>query len=166
MSHTSKVPGSTDGVAVGVGFIGEKLTSTAMTASTVTTTAAAYIDVAGASLALTVGEWMVYYSGLLRLRNVSGAIRNSYGRLLLTTAANVIVPGGICYTGNSTWDIGTDFTQHYSFALPITVTSNTTYKLRLQCGDADTATRLYFTVGIAGFDTDDGVPQFFAIRRA
>lgn len=60
MSHTSLVPGKTDGVAVPAGMVGEVLTFTSRTTTGVTNT---WVANATPLVTLTPGVWIIYAAG-------------------------------------------------------------------------------------------------------
>jgi len=164
LSTKRAVRGRTDGSAVAAGEVGEKISSSAMS-QTSTVTANTLVDVTGASLPLTKGNWLVFFTGQLRQRNLSGATRNITGRLLLTDVANNPISGGVCYMAEATLASGGDSTKNQSFTVNVNISADTTYKLRLQCTDSNTNGAVLINTGAQGFDSSDCVPLFYAIRQ-
>lgn len=62
--------GDTSGSAVPAGYIGEVISSSAISATSVSSTT--FVDVTGASLALTAGVWAIKWAGLLRVDQSGG----------------------------------------------------------------------------------------------
>lgn len=173
MTQKSLLHSAGDGTAIPAGFIGEKIAAS-ITADTSTAGASgvnAEVDVTGASIALTPGNWMIHYHGTVFQSILASAGNLADARLRVTTSANVHVPGSATlssnpYNGTSTaWSM---YKQH-SCAIPIIVTANTTYKLRLQANfDGTTGTCKFHgdpaSGTITGFTDSDTSAAFFAIR--
>jgi len=157
------IKGRTDGVAVPAGFVGERISSSTIS-QTSTVSANTFVDVTGASLPLTKGNWLVFFTGQLRHRNLSGATRNITGRLLLTDVANNPISGGVCYMAEATLASGGDSTNNQSFTVNVNISADTTYKLRLECTDSNTNGAVLINTGTQAFDAFDCVPLFYAIR--
>ena len=164
LSAKRAAQGRTDGVAVPAGYVGERISSSTIS-QTSTVSANTLIDVAGASLPLTKGNWLVFFTGQLRQRNLSGATRNITGRLLLTDVANNPISGGVCYMAEAALASGGDSTKNQSFTVNVNIGADTTYKLRLECTDSDTNGAVLINTGAQGFDSSDCVPLFYAIRQ-
>ena len=162
-AYVTQVLGRTDGSSPAAGEIGEKISSSAIS-QTSTVSANTFIDVAGASLPLTKGIWLVHFTGQMRIRNVSGSIRNIAGKLSLTDSANNQISGGTVSLTNSSWPVSTDTTTNQSFTLNINITVDTTYKLRIQCNESNVNGIFVINTGAQAFDAFDCVPLFYAIR--
>lgn len=115
-------------------------------ANSVTTTASTPVDVTGASLALTPGEWQVGYGATVYLNWVSGSSLGIIGNLRITDSSNNTVNGSEsgCFTiaNNADDDVG-----HYmTSTVNIIVTSPDTYKMRLTCNQSNTAAQAFVDV--------------------
>ena len=154
------LPGRTDGVAVAAGYVGERINSTSLS-QTATVTANTAVDVSGSALPLTPGVWLVYFMGLFRIRNLSGGSLSVDGAIQLVTNAGVFAGGLFEVAGLQTLT-GADTSFTASFAVPIVVAANTTYKLQV-INSASAATSIaYFSSG--GTFTNDASPLFYGLR--
>jgi len=154
------LPGRTDGVAVAAGYVGERINSTSLS-QTATVTANTAVDVSGSALPLTPGVWLVYFMGLFRIRNLSGGSLSVDGAIQLVTNAGVFAGGLFEVAGLQTLT-GADTSFTASFAVPIVVAANTTYKLQV-INSASSATSIaYFSAG--GTFTNDASPLFYGLR--
>ncbi len=146
------------GVAVAAGYIGQKITSGAMTETTSTSSTLA--DVTGASIALTAGVWSIHMNALL---GVGGGSADAVGlvNVQLTDSANTIIGGNASvrnYMRNSSDNvfIGQSFTQI------VNISSSTTYKLRIAAAGCTG----YFRVNNDQSLTGDTYGTFYAVRIA
>ena len=163
LSAKRAAQGRTDGVAVPAGYVGERISSSTIS-QTSTVSANTFIDVTGASLPLTKGNWLVHFTGQMRMRNLSGSIRDLAGKLSLTDSANNQISGGTVSLTNSVWPVNTDTTTNQSFTLNLNITVDTTYKLILQCNESSGNGTFVINTGAQSFDAFDCIPLFYAIR--
>lgn len=117
-----------------------------LSANTVTTTASTAVDVTGASLPLSPGEWQVGYGATVYLDWVSGSSVGIIGNLRVTDSSNVTQNGSEsgCYAiaSNSDGDVG-----HYlTSTINMIVTSPETYKMRLTCNQTNTTAQAFVDV--------------------
>lgn len=137
MAKTPKFKvGIKDGTSPVSGQIGEYLEAlcTTITATTVAGDAGE-VDVVGLSLTLTPGRWLVGFSIDARLNNNSGGELAVNGKVRLTDNSNVVVGNAIGFmVASSPTGAGTGFTM--ARQAPVSIDSNTTYKVRIACSVA------------------------------
>jgi hypothetical protein len=143
------VPGLTSGASVASGYIGEIVTSG--TISTTTVGSATYVDVTGASIALSAGIWLIHAYFMLRIDQSGGGAINCG----LFDSSNVFQGGNALHKGEDTHKQGKSFTVYKN------ISSSTTYKLRI----ASTGTTSSFEVTDQSL-TNDGAYAFYAVRIA
>lgn len=120
-------------------------------ASTITGTVAAdtYVDVAGLSLTLPAGVYDMGFNVSLNLRKVSGGIGSIAGNVAITDASNNVVSGGIALVQGVLQDGGiSQFTSIANQRVRVTLTAQTTYKLRIRCTEANTVADLRVFAGV------------------
>jgi hypothetical protein len=111
---------------------------TEMTAITTTTTADTWIDVDGSTLSLTAGRWEIGYFVCFSVRDKTGSIAYYAGQVAVTTAADSIVSGTRALIGCHSQSGGIQRQDHFIHAKSeITVSSTTSYKLRIKCSASD-----------------------------
>lgn len=160
------VQGTNTNDAAAAGYVGEIITSTAMT-STTTVTADTEVDVTGASLVLTAGDWDVYIGGTTQLTNASGGATAVYGRVRMTDSSNTLVTNSSMFVGYNTLPASTGgYLNYTSCVISLSVASTTTYKLRITCNVSSATGVLWFRVGDLGiFTGTDNEAYFFARRK-
>jgi len=165
-----RIPGITSGVAVAAGYVGETISAT-LTTQTTQATANTELDITGATLAMTVGQWMVYYDSLVTVNNGS-TTQSCAGRVRMTDGSNnPITISTALFQTTSTAGSGSAY-QNVAKSFPLTVTSAQTYKLRwigdktpgAGAGQADIIFRGGVDVG--SFSGVANMGQFFAVRIA
>jgi hypothetical protein len=146
------------------GNVGEIISSSSMSAST-TTVADTEIDVTGASIALTPGQWIIHFSGTIELKNNTGGVLGLSGRLRLTDSANTGVTGGALFWNNNNnasanhWEVATR-------DVSVKISANTTYKLRVTSSVSTASGAMVFQgdTDIGVFTGTDNDSYFYAER--
>lgn len=167
---TQNLLGRTNGIAVPANIIGETVAAT-FTTQTVQATINVELDITGATLALGVGQWMVFYDSLVTVNNGLTA-GNSAGRVRMTdTSNNAITISTTLFQATNVIASGSVY-QNVTKSFPLTVTSAQTYKLRWTgdrapgagASQADIIFRGGLDVG--AFSGIANMAQFFAVRIA
>ena len=169
------ISGDITGTAVPAGYIGEKIAAT-ITANTSTAGASGInpeVDVAGASITLSPGNWMLYYYGTVFQSILASGGNLADARLRITTSANVHVANSATLSSNPYNGSSTAWSMHKLHAcfVPVDISSATTYKLRLQANFDGTTGSCRFlgdpaSGTITGFTDSDAGAAFYAIRIA
>lgn len=145
------------------GYVGEVITSSAMSTTT-TVTADTELDVTGASITLTAGNWRIYYGAACRIIDNSGSGTTVFGRVRVTDSSNTLVSGSTSFFGGH---LGASEALYFQVtnSVDVKIASSTTYKLRLT-GSRSTATGdAIFRVADAGVLTGtDNEAYFYAVR--
>lgn len=160
---TNNVLGATDGTAAAAGYIGERISAT-ITADTTTTVAGTEIDVTGASISVTPGRWLFYFGTAVNFNNPTGATTAPAGRIRVTDASNNALTGGAWFM-NPTLGAGLNQTFNASWIVPATISTTTTYKLRVT-SSVSTATGHVRFIGTdqGAFSGQDNDSYFYAVR--
>ncbi len=163
----SGLKGRTDGASVGAGYVGETIAISSAMTRTATVSADTEVDVTNASLPLTAGSWLIYFSGTVELTNVTGGTVANSGRLTLTDSSNNKIAKGTCFV-NTSLTTGANFWTTISRCVPVTISSATTYKLRITCAFASTTGLFAFqgNTDIGVFTGTDNDSYFYAVRIA
>lgn len=159
MSHTSLVPGKTDGVAVPAGYVGEF--QEVVTASDTGTSAAdTWTDATGLSMTLQPGVWLIGYN--VMLSNVSASANPMINAALRTGSS--LVGNTICaaFAGtSSSW--ASTLTQ----STVINISSATTYKVSIRSQSATASSCYLFASSVTGGLTNpDNHSKIWAVRIA
>jgi hypothetical protein len=142
-------PGQTSGVTITSGYLGEKISSGAI--STTAVASSTFADVTGASLPLTPGVWTIKWAGLLRVdQGGGGAITCK-----VTDSANTFVGAAARL---KTIDSGQ---ATMGGQVEVNISVNTTYKLRIA---STGATSSFETADQSA--TNDAAYAFYAVRTA
>jgi len=127
----------------------DEFLSVELTANTVTVTATTPVDVSGSNIVLRPGKWTMGHNLAVGLNDDSGATNNILGKVHMTDAANNDVNGTAALIRSS--NLASDETIVMSVArqIEITVTSTTTFKLRVECSDTVTTGGTCTVFGVA-----------------
>lgn len=156
--------GRTNGIAPTTGFVGEMVTSGAMSV-TGTTLAKVWVDVTGASITLTAGNWLVFIGATMQALNQVGTLIDYFARVALFDSANNLIPGSVMLQDFIMLSTVNTHTFSMSEVVPVRPTTSTTYKLRIECGyAAATAITRFLVGGVGDFDANDCTPYFYAVR--
>jgi len=154
--------GRTDGVAPGVGYIGQVLEQ-AITTEKVTVSANTYVD-SSETLTLTAGSWRIEYTVAQRL--IPGAATTNVGAIALATSGNVNIHTSAqrIESASSGHTFGY---QSYGFAY-VNISASTTYKLRIINNQASGTSATYLLANAAGnFFSDPTTTSYIrAVRIA
>lgn len=143
------VPGQTSGATIAAGYVGEKITTSALSTTAVASTT--LVDVTGSSIALTAGVWKIVWSGLLRVdQSGGGAIV-----CMVTDSSNTFV-GAVARLKSFDGGQATMTGETY-----VNISSSTTYKLRI----ASSGSTSSFEVADQTV-ANDAAYSFYAIRIA
>lgn len=150
-----KVPGDTTGSAISTGYIGEVVSATLSTGNQTMPTGSA-TDVTNSSISLTAGVWQlhVYCAG-----EVIGGAGDGAGSVFVADSSNTVLPGGKIFIAqpNGVYIYGKIFN---TVIAPITISSTTSYKLRIFRDTANGTATFYHTSVSAGDS------KFYAVRIA
>jgi hypothetical protein len=120
-------------------------------ASSITGTVSAntYVDVAGLSLVLPAGTYDMGFNVSVNLRKVSGGLGSIAGNIAITDASNNIVSGGLAFVQGVLQDGGiSQFTSIANQRVRVTLTAETTYKLRIRCTEASSVADFRVFAGV------------------
>jgi len=123
--------GVTDGSAAAAGEIGERIAAS-ITSNTNTSVADTPVDVNGASIALTAGQWEIKWGATISIENSSGGAANIYARVAVTDSGDTALAGGSFFVGINQPNVTTIY-PHVSGSVSLNISSSDTYKLRLTC---------------------------------
>lgn len=147
--------GRFDGTVVPAGYIGEVVTSSAMSNTTATTTTA---DVTGSGITLSPGIWEIKYAVGGQASTGAAAGNKSGITVEITTAGNVSVTGSSTQLFIQTPAAAvTESIAPLSNFKTVVVTSTTTYKLRVTRADIS-------GTGAGSVIVSNGVNTFYATR--
>jgi hypothetical protein len=168
-NNAKNITGRTDGLAPSAGYIGEVVEAYQSGATVSTTLADTEIDVTGATITLTAGEWDIYYSTTLSLNRASGT-GGVFGRARITDSSNVALsetetPIAISNPASGSADVW----QQNSIMRRLAFTgASRTYKLRITCSVAAASGNLTSCQGsmTAAITGSEGTTYIRAVRRA
>ena len=159
--------GRADGNSPAAGEVGEYLSASMGAVATDTTTANTDIDVTQLSLPVSAGLWLIGYHSHANVNNTSGSPATIYGRLRITTAANVAVANTESMFG-STLVPATSGTTNFSVSRQTVISINTptTYKVRVACNVSNTTgfVEVDGTSLTGGFTDPDNSSTLWALR--
>lgn len=142
----SGLKGKTNGVAATTGCVGETISASLTTDTTVSSTT--FVSVTGASLALTAGSWLVFFNGKMTMGGAGAGIVQMF-------------TGSTFTAGNAVFGPNAAETATMSFVVPLNISTTTTYVLKIAVAGGP----LTFSCS-DGSVANDGKNQFYAVRIA
>lgn len=129
---------TTTGWAV-VNFIPRGYVSALCSAATPTVSANTDVDVTGMTVTLQPGTWRLGYHMTAGVDDNSGAVNSISGRVRITDSSNNAVSGSEAFFNYEAVAANSSLYFPVSREVTVTITSATTYKVRVACGDATAA---------------------------
>jgi hypothetical protein len=155
--------GFTDGSTATAGYLGEKIAAT-ITADATAAGSDTETDVTSGSIALTAGQWLIFYGGALTITNGAGVSRALAFRLRVTNSGNTYVTGSASLARTEGVADGEAVTKWLSAVVPVNISASTTYKLRFTGQQTGTTTITFRGADAGNFTGTDNEAYFYAIR--
>jgi hypothetical protein len=105
-------------------------------ATTATVSADTYVDVTSSSLNLTPGKWEIILQAPVTMINNSAGALNFWANIGIFDASNNVVDSTLAALDKNNMAAGESLSFHISLIARATVTTTTTYKLRIRAGVA------------------------------